>query len=142
MARIYKRSDRIKIKIDEVTVTIAPLSLEQKTVAQSLMAQGKINRDYNLITKGIISLIKSAVKDIDGLENQDGTKYRLSFDGDSLSDESIDDLFNIELHKKLVMVCSSLVVSIPSQFVDEQGLPIEGVSVLETEKTAVTADPN
>lgn len=141
MARIYKRSDRIKVKIDEVTVTIAPLSLDQKTEAQSLMALGKINRDYNLITKGIISLIKSAVKSIDGLENADGSKYQLTFNGDLLSDESIDDLFNIELHKKLVMVCSSLVVSIPTQFVDETGQPIEGVTLLDTAKAAVNTDP-
>jgi hypothetical protein len=144
MARIYKRTDRIKVKIDDVTVTIAPLSLDQKTEAQMLMARGKIEKNFGLLQKGVVSILKNSVKHIDGLEDIDGKPYALSFEDESknsLTDSCIDDLFNIEMHKKLVMVCSAMVGTIPSEFTDENGKPIEGVSIVKSSSEA-TQNPN
>lgn len=137
MARILRTTDRIKVRIDEVTVSISPLSYEQKTEAQMLVAEGKAKRDPRILTRGLVYLIKHSVKDVEGLENMDGSKYELSFEAEQkkLTDECVSDLFNIKLHEKLVMVCTSLVGAIPSEFVDENGKPIEGVSIIPTEKT-------
>lgn len=141
MAKIYKCSDRIKIKIDDVVVTIAPLSLDQKTEAQELMARGKINKDYKMITKGIVATIRYALKDISGLEDSEGQPYKLEFEDNILSESCINDLFNIQLHQKLVMVCSSLLGNFPTDFRDENGNLIEGVEFLSS-KNEEKQDPN
>jgi hypothetical protein len=141
MAKIYRRSDRIRIKIDDVTITVAPLSTDQKMEAQDLMLRGRAKGDPKMLTEGIITLIRYGLKDVDGLVDADDNPYKLEFDGEALKPQCIDDLFNIEMHKKLIMVCSSLAGSIPTEFTDEAGKPIEGVEVLKT-STKETASPN
>ena len=140
MAKIYKTSDRIKINIDDVVVTVSPLTIEQKTEVQALMAEGRIKGDYAMLTKGIVKVIKYSVKDIDGLENADGSKYKVELDNGVLSQETIENIFNIELHTKLTLVCSSLVGSFPTSFRDSNGEPLEGVSFAKSEAEA--SSPN
>jgi hypothetical protein len=137
MAKIYKTTDRIKVKIDEVTVSISPLTYEQKLEAKILVAEGRAKRDARMLTSGLIYLLKNSVKEVEGLENADGSKYELSFEADqkTLTQECISDLFNIKLHEKLVMVCTNLIGVIPTEFVDDSGKPIEGVSIIPTENT-------
>jgi hypothetical protein len=134
MTKIYKRSDRIKLKIDDVVVTLAPLSFDQKTEAQDYMLRGRAKSDYKLMSKSIAYSIQQSVKDISGLENEDGTPYKLEFENGVLTDTCIDDLFNIELHKKLVMICTSLTQGIPQVFTDENGKPIEGVEFIRSQE--------
>jgi hypothetical protein len=132
MAKIYKRSDRIKVNIGDVTVVIAPLSVHDKTEAQRIIANGSINQDYALTQQGLILLLKCSVKEIIGLEDSNGEPYKLQFEGDRLTDDCIDDLFNIQLHEKLIMICTSLVRGIPSEFKDEKGNKIEGVEIVSS----------
>lgn len=135
MTKIYKRTDRIKLQIDDLVVTISPLTLDQKIEAKTLISQGKIKGDYKQLTDGIIHIMKHSVRDIKGLYNLDGTEYKLEFENDALSQDTIENLFNIELHKKLTMVCSNLLSSIPNSIVDDSGKPIEGVSFIQNEKS-------
>jgi hypothetical protein len=133
MSKIYKRTDRIKLQIDDLVVTISPLSIHIKTEAAAMMAQGKIKADYALLTNAIILMIKHSVKNIEGLKNHDGSDYKVELEDNCLKDETIEDLFNIEMHKKLTMICSNLMTSIPDSFIDERGNKIEGVEVLSVE---------
>jgi hypothetical protein len=137
MTKIYKKSDRIKVNIGEVTVVIAPLSVHDKTEAQQIIANGSINQDYALTQKGLILLLKCSVKEIIGLEDVDGNPYKLDFEGERLTDGCIDDLFNIQLHEKLIMICTSLVRGIPTEFKDEKGNKIEGVEIVSSAGEAV-----
>lgn len=141
MARIYKKTDRIKVQIDDVTVTLAPLSLEQKQSGQSMILNGQKNKDDHSITKGVIQFIKWSLKDISGVEDEDGKPYKLQFHNDEVSDESISDLLNLELHPKLMTVCSALAITIPKVFVDQNGEPLAGVELLPS-KSKEASDPN
>jgi hypothetical protein len=134
MSRIYKRSDRIKVRIDNITVTLAPLSFDQKTEAQDLMAKGTAKSDIRMLSKGIATLVKYAVKNIEGVEDGEGKPYQLEFDGDSLSDSCIDDLLNLEIQEKLQSTCLSLCQGIPKQILDAKGNPVAGVELIQEKK--------
>lgn len=135
MARIYKRSDRIAVKIDEITVKLAPLSLDQKSEIQQLMLTGRTKADLKLLTKGIALSIKYGLKSVEGIEDSDGNPYKLSLDSnDQLTDECVDELMNLELSKKLSLVCAGLVNGVPKDFTDENGNPIEGIEVVKPSK--------
>lgn len=128
MARIYRRSDRITLKIGELVVQIAPLSIHQKTEIQNLMLQGRLAKDVKLLTEGTIKSVKYAVKSVKGLEGVDGKPYELGFDSEgNLTDDSIDDLLNIEDSQPLALACMNLLRGIPTEFTDEQGRKLEGV---------------
>jgi hypothetical protein len=134
MAKIYKKTDRIKVKIDDVIVTLSPLTLAQKQEGQSLIIEGQTHNDPHKASNGIFYLIKCALKDIKGVEDQDGNEYKLSFENGMVSDECFDELLNLEIHQKLMMVCSSLAVTVPNEFKDQNGKPIDGVEILKNDK--------
>ena len=131
MARIYKISDRIPVKIDDLTITISPLTIDQKTEIQQYMIESRLNRDIRLATKGVVSAIKYSVKGVSGIVDSSGHPYNLEFDSNGhLTDACVNDLLNLENHSKLALVCSSLIQGIPEEFVDEQGRKLEGVEFL------------
>jgi hypothetical protein len=132
MGKVYRLSDRIKIKIDDIIVTISPLSIHQKTEIQSAMWKGRTEKNFEEATKGVMLSIKYAVKGISGLTDLSGQEYKLEFQDGVLSDQSLDDVFNLGLTDKLSMVCASLIKGIPSEF------NIEGVEFVSEGKT----DPN
>jgi hypothetical protein len=134
MAKIYRTSDRIKIQIDDVVVTISPLSYHQKMDAQSDIANGQLKKDFNLMNSGIIKSLKYAIKDVKGLVDAKGKPYKLEFIDGVLSEQCVDDIFNIELHKKLTMVCAALMSGVPSEFTDQDGNKIEGVEIISDTK--------
>lgn len=132
MGKVYRLTDRIKIKIDDIIVTISPLSIHQKTEIQSAMWKGRTEKNFEEATKGVMLSIKYAVKGISGLTDLSGQEYKLEFQDGVLSDQSLDDVFNLGLTDKLSMVCASLIKGIPSEF------NIEGVEFVSEGKT----DPN
>ncbi len=136
MARIYKRSDRITVKIDTITVKLAPLSVDQKTEIQQAMLIGRAKSDMKEATKGIVLALKYAIKGVDGLEDSDGNPYKLKFEDDILSQESIDDLLNLEIAGKLSMVCAGMMNGIPKSFTDTEGDALVGVQVVPSEKSS------
>lgn len=134
MAKIYRRSDRIAVKVDDITVHLAPLTLHQKTDVQQAMIAGRMQTDIKEASRGIALSIKYAVKGIDGVECADGKPYTLEFNGDDLTDACVDDLLNLELVQKLAMICGALANGIPSEFTDSKGNPIEGVEIFKPQK--------
>lgn len=130
MARIYRLSDRIKVKIDDITVTISPLSNHQKAEIQTQLL-GLHRGDLHAATKGMLLSMKYAVKDIEGLEDADG-EYKCQFDENGhITDETLEDLYNLENSVKLLQVCQELVSGVPKEFRDKDGVPIEGVEVVQ-----------
>jgi len=141
MARIYKRSDRIPVKIDDITVRLSPLSVSEKTEIQQAMLNGRAKSDLKELTRGISLAIKYSVKSVDGVVDSDGNPYKLEFDGDGLSQDSIDELMNMELTKKLSMVCAAMVSGVPKEFVDNDGNPLDGVEFINPSKTEPEKKP-
>lgn len=72
--------------------------------------------------------MKYSLKEITGLEDANGKEYRPAFGPDgNLEDETIDDLFNVEMSGKLIAVTLGLLNGVPSEY------DIEGVKFI-TEK--------
>ncbi len=134
MARIYRKTDRITVKVDDITIKIAPLSVHQKVEIQNAMVLGRMNADLSEQMRGISLSLKYSVKGVEGLQDSDGNNYQLKFEGDSLSDESVDDLMNIEISKKLTMICAGILNGIPDEFSDQFGNKLEGVELIKTQK--------
>ena len=127
MARkIYKTTDRVSVKIDDITIQIAPLSYEVKCDIQATLVSG----DTLGIVKAAKMAIQHAVKDIKGVEHADGSEYNLEFEGDKLKETCVDDLLNIDQDNKLSFVCTKLLEGIPKDFVDPQtGKKVEGIKI-------------
>lgn len=133
MTRIYRTTDRIPVKVDTLTVTISPLSFDQKTELQSIMMQA--TKDPLFAVRGARLAIKYAVKDVQGLEDADGPyKVTLGEDG-NLTDACVDDLLNTEENPKLITLCSTLIAGVPKQVIDPMTKkPMDGISFPEGPK--------
>lgn len=134
MVRIYKRSDRITVKIDDIEVKLAPLTLDQKTEIQQTMMDASKSSNLRMAQNGIVLALKYALKSISGIEDGDGNAYKLEFNGDQLTDECADDLLNLQMKDKLTMVCMTFVNGIPTQFTDNKNMPLEGVELVKAPK--------
>lgn len=141
MAKIYRMSDRIKLKIDDLVVTIGPLSIHQKAAVEEVSASSGL-------LKATMEAMKYAIKDIEGLTTADGSPYSLERDDDgNLTEGCLDDLFNIEQSYRISSVCLNLINNIPDEFIDlNTGKKLEGVEfVVDKEskrkkRKAVSAD--
>lgn len=135
MAKIYRKSDRIKLKIGEVTVDVAPLSFHEKTEIQMAIHESAKSGDTMGIIKAAFLCVKYAVKGISGVENADGSSYEVQMENDILTDECVNDLFSLEESDKLSMVCLNLLQGKYDEFKDPNtGERIKGVSLLKKEK--------
>lgn len=126
MVKIYKTTDRLSVKIDSLKFKLAPLSFDQKAEIQSYLISG----EAMAVVKAAKLAIKYSVKDIQGVENLDGSPYELEMENGSVSDSCIDDLLNIDQDGKLSLVCTSMLQGIPTDFVDPQsGEKVKGISI-------------
>ena len=129
MAKIYKTTDRITIKIDDITLKIAPLSLSQKADVTSLMMQGQKDADYMKLNQAILKAVSYCVKSVEGLKDSNDEDYKLKLDENGfVSEESLNDLSNCAVSEKILKVSSQLINGVPSDF------KIEGVEVKTDEK--------
>jgi hypothetical protein len=135
MARIYKRTDRITVRIDDVTLKLAPLSLAQKTEIQDAMFRGQTKGDLKEMTRGIALSIKYAVKGIQGVVDGDGIPYKLEEENGELTTECVDELLNLDLTAKLSRVCVAMVNGVPTRFTDDKNIPLEGVEVVSNSES-------
>lgn len=127
MAKIYKTTDKIPVKIGELVFEISPLSRIQKADIQALIMEGK------LADAAFLS-VKYAVKSVKGLKYGQGD-YELEFDdNNNITEDSLDDLSNIEESTNLHIACISLINGIPKEFVDpDTGKKLKDVSFVENE---------
>jgi len=129
--RIFKTSDEISIKIDDVTVIVSPLTYEHKVEVQAFMLKAA-KGDAEGISAGMEGArlaIKYAVKRVDNVTHVDGTPYEVKMENKVLSDETLNELCNCEITDKLYNVCCQLLASIPKQFIDPVSKkPMKGVS--------------
>jgi hypothetical protein len=128
MVKLYRTTDRINLKIGPLEVKIAPLSFNQKSEIQSEIMKPTPMAVMNAARMAV----KYAVKDIKGIQTPDGKEYKLSFDGDVLSDESLDDLLNIDQDNKIGVICTQLIRGVPTKFMDAQtNMPMEDVEIID-----------
>lgn len=123
--RVYKISDKIKIKIDELTFSVSPLSISDKNEVQTLMLEGQKEQNLAKLNDAIHLAIKLSVKDVEGLTDSNNEAYKFTYDNGKMSDENLNDLLNLPVSEKMIKVCSQIVSGVPTDFT------IEGVSFVE-----------
>lgn len=126
MARIYKTTDRIDVKIDDISIKISPLNFEQKCEIQTQLLSGQPMD----IVRAARTAIKFCVKEVSGIEDADGNPHKLEFNNGELTDSSIDDLLNLEQQEKIRLLCTTMLHGVPKQLLDPQtGKPMAGVKI-------------
>lgn len=128
MPKILKTTDRVKVKIGDVTFTIAPLTYHQKQELANCttMRGGQERLD---LAKSQALYLKYAVKGIEGVEDYSGNKYDLEFEGDYLTDNCVSDLFHLEEREKLSLASWQILNGIKELKDPVSGEKLEGVSI-------------
>jgi hypothetical protein len=127
---IHKITDKIKVKIGEIAFWVSPLSWDQK---QDILSDAKMNDGKVSNRNSTYKCIKYAVKDIEGVVLSDGSPYTLKLENGVLSDESVEEILNLELSPRLIMTCYSLVHGVPNKiFNPVTGEPLEGVEIVSS----------
>lgn len=132
--KIYKLSDRIPIKIGDVIFKLAPFSQDQRTQIHGCYTH-ESGSQVEHTQKAMFLSIKFAVKEVEGLEYADGSKYDLKFEKDgSLTDECVNELLNMGKSVFLGLACLEFLNGIPEKIIDRQtGKEIKGVEILPVE---------
>jgi hypothetical protein len=134
MSKILRVSDRINIKVGDVTFTIAPLSqLRKIEISECTKIDKSGNEVFDLIRAQTL-LVKYGLKDLRGVFDVDGEEYRLKFDDDVLSDDCITEVFTIKEKEKYITSHFQCLNEYPDKLVDPftgkkyQGVALELVS--------------
>ena len=138
MSKLYRTIDRIKVKVDSLEVTIAPLNKAQKIALQGNMLKAS-HGNMAAAMEAVSDALKYSIKDIKGIsyedENGNEQEYKLKLDANGeLEDECIDDILNLDESQKLNAICSSLIGGFNGKFVDPQGNELDGVSIVSSKK--------
>jgi len=125
---IYKTTDRIKVKIGEVTFHLSPLTWDQK---QDILNDAKLSEGKPSNRNSTYKSLKYAIKSVEGISLADGTAYQVDLDNGILSDACVEDILNLELSPKLILACYSMVQGVPNNIYNPMtGEKIEGVEIV------------
>ena len=132
MTKLISIDETIQVNIDSITIHISPLTYLEKMQLQEYMMKA-VNGNLVEAMKGAALAIKYAVKDIDGVEDSDGYKFKLEFEENKrhLTDRCVDNLLNLPQNNKIIATCSSLLEKLPSEGIKHPstGEFIEGISI-------------
>lgn len=129
MAIVYRRKDKIKVKVGDIEIKISPLGHHDKNKIQSLLVSGNVDS----LMEGATLALRCGLKDVKGLKLSDGSDYELEFEDNVLSDDSLDDMMNLECQGKLISICLGLIDGIPNEFKDNNGNALDGVKIIRSE---------
>lgn len=133
---IHRLTDKIPVRIGEITFWMSPISWEDRTRLLSFtkMVSGQEVTDA---MKMAAETIRCSLKDIEGVEYADETPYELTFDSNHrLSDECLAELWQLENIDKLIKACSALLYGQTSDLKD-QGIEIDYSAVKASKKNKV-----
>lgn len=123
---IYKPSDRIPIKLGDLTVVLSPLTFEQKADVYDLqMKAGKGKQDDTSILRKAMAY---SVKDLKGAKSWDGKEFTLNWENGKLCNDCIEVLMGLPDSKSLVKAIGAIVrgediKSIGVKLADKGGAP-------------------
>lgn len=131
--RIYKCSDLIEVKIDNISFYISPLSYLQKSQLQELMIKAA-NGDMEAAMKAVVQSMKMSIKNIKGLtcfdEDNNEIEYKVELINNELSEDTVNDILNLPISNKVSTLCTSLMSGLSSKVCDPSGKPLEGVEIV------------
>ena len=134
--KIYSAKDKVDIKVQDVVVSISPLTFQQKGEIQVDLVEYEKNGSTKALIDGSFKAIKYAVKKIKGFKTVHDEDYELEFeDNGVLKDECVNDLLNTEISSELTTICIGLLNGIPTKIVNPvTGEPLEGIKILNPKK--------
>jgi hypothetical protein len=92
------------------------------------------NGDMDAAMKAVVKAMKMSIKDVKGLSMFDSlgqeVDYKLDFNGEELSDETVNDLLNMPYSQKISSVCTGLLAGVPDKIMGSDGEPLEGVTIV------------
>lgn len=134
---ISRLTDRFKIKMEGVTLTVAPLSGRQKLEMTSMIRQKDDGKLYIDKPSQELYLVKHSIKGIDGLKDFDGKDYVLSFDGDALTDDCSEELLSFLVNTYFTVANTQILSGLMGEVINPMtGKPIEGILVERIEKAS------
>jgi len=133
MAVIYRTTDRVLVEIEDISLKFAPLSEGDKMKLINLFSTTDFSKDPAAALKHSKELIMLTLKDVDGVELSDGSKWHLEFEEGKVKSSSIDELLSLDLAQKIVIVAGQFLRSVPrvgGGIIDPStGEKLEGVEV-------------
>lgn len=121
---IYRTTDKVALKVGDVTLLVSPLSAYQKAIvmSQTKMRGGKEVPDAMQMA---LLTLRYSVKGIEGHDATyaDGSVFALTFNGDGLDDDSLTGLMQILDSAKLNQIAAQLLTT------GIADLSVEGVEV-------------
>ena len=136
MAKIYRTTDRIEIKIGETVVKIAPLGYQAKQMISQKMVNAQKVGDLTGINDAVTLAMRHCVKSISGLTDMNDEPYQLEFENQILSDKCTEELLNMEYTSELLKVATQFINGVPKV------LDIKGVEFVEKKTPeAISSQP-
>jgi len=135
MAIVYKTTDRIKVKIGDVIFKVAPLTREHKVEVLKCNINNK-GDSLTLIEEMTFKLVQFTIKEVvSGIQNLDGSNYKLEFENGILTDDCANDLMNLKFGGEIRMVAQQMAQGVPDEFTDnETGEVLKGVKIISENK--------
>lgn len=132
---VYRSTDRVTLKILDVTFKIKPLSYQEKMDISSEIWNHDGAKKENSITSAR-KIMKYAIKEVDGVSYPDGTTFELRFDENNhLTDECTEELSNMEISSELIVSLYSFVKGVPKEILNPvDGKKMENVMIVPLEK--------
>lgn len=124
-------NERIKVKMDDLTFLLSPLTFDQKTEIQALSMTGEFKKTLEAAKLAV----KYSVKDVKGLEDSSGKAYKIKSDDLGLTDECLNELLNSEQSDNLQVACLAFIKGIPKDFMNPfTNKPLKGVKIIKDSK--------
>ena len=128
--RIARLTDRFKIKLEDVTVTVAPLSGRQKLEMTSMIKQREDGKLYIDKASQEHYLVKHSIKSLEGLKDHDEQEYKLELDGEYLSDDCAEEVLSFLVNTYFTSANTQAMNGIFGEVINPMsGKPIEGITV-------------
>ena len=133
---IYKMTDRIPVKIGDLTFKLGPLSYFQKSEIQNCTTEVKGESQIDGEKVAYLSL-KYSIKEVKGLKDIKGNDYSLEYDDNGcLTDDSMSELLQIDESIRLTRVCLGLMKGF-NKDVKIDGVEIDFDNVESVEKKSL-----
>jgi len=128
MAKILKVSDRVNLRVGEITFTLSPLNYLQKQELAECTRMVGGEEVFDLL-KAQVYYIKHSLKDIDGVEDFSGDRYELEFENDCLTDNCVSEILCLEEKEKLTIAAWQILNGIKDLVDPVSGKKLAGVKL-------------
>jgi hypothetical protein len=100
--KILRTTDRVKIKLGEVVLTVKPMTQAQK-IEMSRLVTTQDGKQISYATEMLTFVVKHTVKEMEGVTDLNGDAIKLGFleDG-SMDEESVSDVMAVLVEKAIL----------------------------------------